>query len=175
MIRYRLILLVICLCASLVFTLNYKRTHNQIEAQAGSDENELLKAIFPAATSFESKALEGENYYLVKNGNQELGYIIKVETQGYASPIVMLVGFDKTGKIEGVEILSQQETPDLGGKIAEIKTGQDKPWFFRQFSGKNVKALDLKNIQAITGATMTSKAVTDAVRESVEEFLVKIK
>lgn len=175
MIRYGVILLVICLCASLVLSLTYKITHAKIEVQEIETEKELLDDVFPQAATFEDKMLDGKRYYIAKKDSQELGYIIKVEAKGYSSNIVMLAGFDKTGKIEGVGVLSQQETPGLGAKIAEVKAGEKDPWFFRQFAGKKIEQVDLKNIQAITAATITSKAVTDAVRKSVEEFLAKVK
>lgn len=175
MIRYGIILLVICLCASLVLSFTYKMTQSRIEAQMTADEKEALKDVFPTATSFEDKTLDGKTYYIAKKDGQELGYVIKAEAKGYSSTIVMLIGVDKTGRIEGVEVLSQQETPGLGAKIAEIKAGEKDPWFLRQFAGKKIEEVDLKNIQAITAATITSQAVTEAVRKSVEEFLVKIK
>ncbi|MDP3142780.1 MAG: RnfABCDGE type electron transport complex subunit G [Candidatus Omnitrophota bacterium] len=175
MIRYGIILLVICLCASLVLSLTYKITHAKIEAQEVETEKDLLDDVFPQAATFEDKMLDGKRYYIAEKDGQELGYIIKVEAGGYSSTIVMLAGFDKTGKIEGVEVLSQQETPGLGAKIAEVKAGEKKPWFLKQFAGKRIEEVDLKNIHAITAATITSKAATDAVRTSVEEFLAKIK
>ena len=175
MIRYGLILLIICLCASLVLSLTYKVTQAKIEAQLTADEKTALKGVFEGATSFEDRTLDDKTYYVAKKDGQELGYIIKVEAKGYSSTIVMMVGFDKNGTIEGVEVLNQQETPGLGAKIIEVKAGEKQPWFLRQFAGKKAEDLNLKNIQAITAATITSSAVIEAVKKSVEEFLARVK
>jgi electron transport complex protein RnfG len=175
MLRYGIILLSICLAASLVLSFTYKITQAHIEAQLTADEKKALGEVFPQATSFEDKTFDGKSYYLATKDSQDLGYVTKVEAKGYSSTISMLVGFDQRGAIQGVEVLSQQETPGLGAKIAEIKSGEKKPWFLTQFKGKNSAELDLKNIQAITAATITSKAVVEAVKNSVEEFLLKVK
>ena len=121
MIRYGLILFIICLCASLILSFTYKVTQAKIEAQLTADEKTALKEVFAPATSFEDRTLDDKTYYVAKKEGRELGYITKVEAKGYSSTIVMMVGFDKSGKIEGVEVLSQQETPGLGAKIIEVK------------------------------------------------------
>ncbi|MEW6008852.1 MAG: RnfABCDGE type electron transport complex subunit G [Candidatus Omnitrophota bacterium] len=175
MIKYGIILLTICLCASLVLSFTYKMTQAKIQEQLTVDEKVALKEVFPQAKTFEEKTIDGLNYYLAKKDSQDLGYIIKVQAKGYSSTIVMIVGFDKAGQIKGIEVLSQQETPGLGAKIIEIKSGESKPWFLERFKGKNAKELDLKNIQAITSATITSRAVVESIRKSIEEFLVEIK
>ncbi len=175
MIRYGLILLIICFCASLILSVTYKFTHLRIEAQQVSEEKGALDEVFPEATDFEDKAFEGRAYYLAKKEGKSLGYIIKTETKGYSAGIVMLVGFDFNGRIKGVEVLSQQETPGLGAKIVEIKQGEIRPWFLKQFAGKSASGLDLKDIQAITAATISSLAVLEGAKKSVSEFLEKIK
>jgi Na+-translocating ferredoxin:NAD+ oxidoreductase subunit D len=174
-IRNGVILVIICLGASLASSLTSKMTQARLEAQMTSDEKETLGEVFAGAASFETKTLDGKTYYLAKKDQQELGYVIKAEAQGYTSLITMMIGFDKDGTIEGVAVLSQQETPGLGDRIVEIKTGEKQPWFLRQFSGRKAGELDLKNIQAITGATVTSGAVLESVKKSVAEFLAKLK
>jgi len=175
MIRYGLILLLICLCASLVLSVTYKITQARIEEQLTAEEKEALKDVFPQAATFEVQDLNGKVYYLAKKDRQQLGYVLKTEVKGYSSNIVMLVGFDQDGTIEGVEVLSQQETPGLGAKIVEIKSGEKKPWFLQQFEGKRAEDLNLQTINAITAATISSRAVVEGVKKSVEEFLSQIK
>lgn len=174
MIRYGLILLVICFCASLVLSVTYKFTHSRIEAQDASEEKNALYEIYPEASEFVPEKIQEKTYYVAKKDNKVLGYIIKADSQGYSSVITMLVGFDPKGEIKGIEILSQTETPGLGAKISEVLSGESKPWFLTQFKGKQVKDLDLKNIQAITGATISSRAVLDGVKKSVSDFLTQI-
>lgn len=175
MIRFGLILLSICLVASLVLSVTYKFTHSRIEAQMISEEKGSLDEVFPEATGFEDKSLEGQAYYVAKKDQEDLGYVIKVETKGYSSMIKMLVGFDFQGQIKGIKILAQEETPGLGAKITELRFGENKPWFLSQFEGKNAPEIEFKDIQAITGATISSKAVLEGVKKAVNDFLSKIK
>jgi electron transport complex protein RnfG len=176
MIRYGLILLTICLCASLVLSVTYQFTHSRIEAQLINEEKESLDEVFPGATEFEQKDLGGRNYYLAKSERKDLGYIINAKTKGYGGEITMLVGFDFTGEIKGIKILTQSETPGLGAKINEVRYGEGRPWFLRQFESKNAKDLELgKNIQAITSATISSRAVLDGVKKEIAEFLSRVR
>lgn len=175
MFRYGMILFVICFCASLVLSVTYKFTHSRIEAQQITEEKSALDEVFPEADKFEDKTIDDEAYYVAKRSNQNLGYVIHVKTKGYAGIISMLVGFDFKGEIKGIKILSQEETPGLGSKIDEVKFGEKKPWFLQQFEGRLAGELDLRDIQAITGATISSKAVLEGVKKSVTDFLENTK
>lgn len=175
MLRFGIILLIICFSASLVLGVTYKFTHSRIEAQQVTEEKQALDEVFLEANKFEEKNLNGKNYYLAKKDGQELGYIIRAETKGYSGTIVMLVGFDFKGEIKGIKILTLQETPGLGSKINEVRQGEKKPWFLRQFEGRAADGLDLKGIQAISGATISSRAVLEGVKKSVTEFLTMLK
>jgi electron transport complex protein RnfG len=166
----------ICLTATLVLAVTYQITKPKIDEQLKKEEFEALKVIEPEADSFEEKIIEGTEYYEAIDNGKTIGYCIRATGHGYAGFIRMLVGIDKEGVIRGVEILEHQETPGLGARIVEIKPGEKTPWFLRQYIGKPAKDIEVrKNIDAITGATITSRAVTDAVRKAVDEFLSKVK
>jgi Na+-translocating ferredoxin:NAD+ oxidoreductase RnfG subunit len=98
----------------------------------------------------------------------QIGYVIEA-AKGYRN-INMLVGLECEIKIK---ILTHSET--RLGKVNEIRYGEKQPWFLKQFEGKSTSDLELKDIEAITAATISSKAVLDGVKKSVEEFLVKVK
>jgi electron transport complex protein RnfG len=72
----------------------------------------------------------------------------------------------KDGTITAIKILNQNETPGLGARIIE-------PEFTRQFSNKDLSALN--DIQAITGATISSRAVIEAVKKKAGEIKELIK
>lgn len=118
----------------------------------------------------------GSKTYSVFNAgmdNQITGWVIKAAGQGYADKIELLVGVDKTvNTITGLFILDQKETPGLGNKIME------KAWR-GQFSGKPIEkpltavktgADAVNEINAITGATISSKAVCDIVNQSLKNL-----
>jgi electron transport complex protein RnfG len=158
-----------------VLSVTYKFTHSRIEAQAITEEKAALDGVYPEASDFGEEKIGDETYYVAKKDNKLIGYIIRAKNRGYASTITMLVSFDPKGEIKGIKILTQEETPGLGAKINEVRYGEKKPWFLQQFEGKRAQELDLKNIQAITGATISSKAVLDGVKKSVTDFLTQIK
>jgi len=170
MIRYGLILMTICLSAALVLSFTHKLTQAKIEIQAASEEIDALKEIFPEADDFKKDPCDCKKYYEVESKNKLIGYVVKVKAKGYASDINMLVGVDLQGKIKSIKVISQNETPGLGAKVVEVKPGEDKPWFLKQFEGKKPGDLSLENIDAITAATITSEAVVSSVKEQIAEF-----
>jgi electron transport complex protein RnfG len=176
LIKFGFILGVICLSATLVLALTYQVTKPKIDAELKREEQEALKQILPEADNFLEKTIDEIDYFEAKKGDTLVGYCLKITTTGYNGFIRMIVGIDLKGIIKGVRVLEHAETPGLGGKIDEIKVGEKEPWFLEQFEGKPAKTIEVKkDIQAITGATISSRAVTDAIRETVNEFLTKVK
>jgi len=106
-------------------------------------------------------------YFVAKKDNQVIGYVVETYGKGYSSFINILVALDKDLKILGINILEHGETPGLGDEI-------DKPGFKGQFISKDLDHLVLVKgdangkIAAITGATISSRAVTKGVRAGVE-------
>lgn len=94
--------------------------------------------------------------------------------QGYAGPIEALIGIDRQGRILGVRVTSHQETPGLGDKIEHRKSD----WIFA-FNGRSLHdpappAWRVKKdggaFDQLTGATITPRAVVQAVKEGLELF-----
>lgn len=104
-----------------------------------------------------------------------LGYAYIAKGAGYSSVIETMVGVDTNGTIVGMKVLSQTETPGLGTRIEEVKYGEEKPWFQKQFIGKKADSIALEqnggSVQAITGATISSQAVTRSVVEGYHKLL----
>lgn len=114
------------------------------------------------------------------------------ERYGYSSNIQSMVGMKSDGTITGVRIISQKETPGLGAKIVEVASGKTiykaitqlfsgekeekkgiSPYFTEQFKGLKLRRMNLSDsgIQAITGATISSKAVVDSIKTKGLEIL----
>lgn len=98
-----------------------------------------------------------------------MAYIVPSETKGYGGTMKLLVAVTKSGEVVDYTILSHNETPGLGDNA-------EKEPFRSQFKGKTAEDLevvkdpsDKKHIQAMTGATISSRAVTRAVKQAVEE------
>ncbi|MBP7056380.1 MAG: RnfABCDGE type electron transport complex subunit G [Candidatus Omnitrophica bacterium] len=176
LIRFGIILGAICLASTLVLAVTYEVTKPKIEEAARREETAALKEVMSAADSFEPKTVDGMEYFVAMKDGQVLGYCLKVMGAGYGGYIRIITGIDKDGIIKGMRVLEHQETPGLGSQISEVKNGEKDPWFLRQFQGKDARAIEVrKNIDAITGATISSVAVTDAVRKTADEFLKKVR
>lgn len=208
-IKYILTLTLICFVTAVLLTGVYFLTAPKIRAQQALAEKEALEEVFPDAGYFETVNQDGRpalglaerrayfRAYSSADKKNLLGYVFKTEGKGYSSVIEAMSGMDTTGRITGIKVLAQNETPGLGAKINEIlekrtlaqaikelflnKKKQaepaEKPWFCLQFGGKRIEDLTVvktateKNIQAITGATISSRALTDSVRKRAEEIL----
>lgn len=176
LIKFGLILGTICLAATLVLAVTYEITKPKIEQQMKMEIQAALKTIIPEADSFAEKKLENIDYFEATKDASLVGYCIKAVGTGYSGYMRIMVGIDTAGTIKGVKVLEHQETPGLGSKINEIRRGEKDSWFLRQFIGKQGRTVAVKkNIDAITGATISSRAVTDAIRDAVLEFLLKVK
>lgn len=176
LLKFALVLGLICFIATMVLAVTYEVTKPKIEEQQRLEEEAALKSILPEADSFTKKQAGKIDYFEAIKDGKLVGYCVKVTGQGYSGFINMIVGVNLNGAIEGVEILQQQETPGLGANIDQTRPGEKEPYFLRQFKGK--KASDVyvkKNIDAITGATISSKAVTDSIRETVDKFMAEVK
>jgi len=182
MLKLGFILMSICLAAALVLAATYKITEPAIQAQKANEEKFALNAVMPQADEFLYKTGDRFEYYQALKDKNIVGYILKIRASGYAGDIVLLAGIDPGGVIEAIEVLSHQETPGLGARITE-------PWFLGQFKGRPATGLKMSGIhpvrnshltseaeisngvQAISGATISSRAVLDAVKKEVEDFL----
>jgi electron transport complex protein RnfG len=168
MIRYGFILSLICAVAAGLLAGMNSLTKARIVAQAQAEEENGLKEVLPDAACFE--ALKSGNdvlYYKAQNKEGKLiGVAFKAPAKGYSSLIETLVGMTADGRITAIKVLSQNETPGLGARVTEDS-------FSGQFSNKNIQGLD--GIQAITGATISSKAVIESVKKKAQEIQALLK
>ena len=109
--------------------------------------------------------LSGDNGIVKAAYGSDIGYAVLVEPNGFGGAISMMVGVDKEGKILGVSIISHAETPSLGA-IAADKTSAGEN-FRNQFIGQTGTLAVGQTVEAISGATITSKAVTEGVNAAV--------
>ena len=176
LLKFGFVLGIICLIATLVLAVTYEITRPKIEAQLKKEEQAALKEIIPNADYFDAKSADGIQYFEAVRAKNVIGYCLKITATGYCGYIRMIAGIDTKGVIKGISVLEQYETPGLGARIVEVKTGEGEPWFLKQFKGKIAANIYVqKDINAITGATISSKAVTDAVRDAAKTFFAKLK
>ncbi|HEX7510114.1 MAG TPA: FMN-binding protein [Chitinivibrionales bacterium] len=149
--------------------------HQAATANKAASEGQRMvqfKKFFPTCDGFSQLGLwtvheHSAKYFSVSCGKANMGYAIESYGKGYSSLVKVLVGVTASGEVAGIEILEQAETPGLGEQITEDD-------FKKQFAGKRLAQLVInasetgEGINAITGATISSKGVTeDAVRSAV--------
>lgn len=130
-------------------------------------QENAMKQVLPDATSFEKLKYElDENSAVTEVYSSDAGYAVKSAPKGYGGTISMIVGIDNDLKVTGIEIISQSETAGLGSKCTTSE-------FKEQFKGKTENIVVSKNaakeneIDAISSATITSKAVTKGVNDAI--------
>lgn len=189
-IKNTVILTVITLVSGLLLGMVYQITKEPIANQLEKTKQAAYVAVFDDAASFEDSGLdlsneksvlESENLTMqdvteVVNALDEsgniLGYVFGVTThEGYGGDIVISVGIANDGTVKGVEILDISETAGLGMKATT-------PEFKAQFANKNVAAFaysktgatEANEIDALSGATITSNAMTNGVNAALCYF-----
>lgn len=177
-------LTLITVVAAGVLALVNNQTAPKIQAQRRLVIERALSVALPAAKDgivvpqYEGDEVSYYRGYASKDTTKLVGYAFVAKGVGYSSTIETMVGIDTTGIIQGISILYQLETPGLGAKIEEIRYGENKPWFQRQFVGRKADKLavdkDGGEIISVTGATISSRAVTNSIREGFIELQEKI-
>lgn len=120
-----------------------------------------METILPGSTTFQKEeyTCQDANIAFVYKG--ETGYVIGTTTAGYAGPIQMLIGVSNEGSVTGLQVRSMEETFGLG---AEALTDWE---FLAQFLGTEGDVVVGTDVDAITGATVTSKAIARSVNSAV--------
>ncbi len=141
-----------------------KIAQNEIEKTA-----KLISELLPETDKVNQ--IESENaqrYQCLDESGEEIGQVVVLSSKGYGGDISVMVGFTADQTVAGIRILSSNETPGLGQKAGE-------PEFYEQYADKKVKSFIVvkskpdsdEEISAISGATITSKAVTEAVNNAI--------
>jgi len=165
-------LFVICLVCTLLLALANNVTEPKIAESAANKENASISTVLPGTTNPEEKKLGDISYRECKDDSGEvLGYVFITSAKSYGGEVQVMTGIGADGKITGVDILSINDTPGLGmnAKKDEFKNG------FKGLIGdivvqKNSADASKNEIQALTGATITSKAVSSAVNEAYANY-----
>ena len=139
--------------APAIAKLTAEKTQEAIQAvlPGGGEEIEFAPA------DLVSKVYKGEN-----------GYAIEVTPGGFDNTITMMVGVDFEGKVLGIDIIKHTETAGLGAVAdAETPAGQNFRGQFVGASGSVAVTKDGGNLDSITGATITSRAICDGVNAAL--------
>ena len=173
-------LFIICLIVSALLAGTNALTKQPIAENELKKSQEAMFAVCPDAVSFEgAKGIEAEVYKALDEAGNVIGCAIVTSAKGYGGDVSVMVGIalegeTALGKVTGVEILSHSETPGLGANAAndsflkEYKVDITASGFsvVKDGTGGGDGRID-----AITGATITSNAVTNAVNEALNIYM----
>lgn len=120
-----------------------------------------MQTILPGSYKFTQEEYVGEDANIHSVWKGETGYVVLTQTYGYAGNITMLIGVHNDGYVTGLQIRDMEETYGLG---AEALTDWE---FLAQFLRTEGDAQIGEGIDAITGATVTSKAIARSVNSAV--------
>ncbi len=175
--------MVVCAVAAIALAYTNRLTEPLIRGRVAEETQQALRELLPDADQFaEAPELfsritaqfpEIQKVYVARTKGKVSGVAFLVTTTGYGGPVTTLVGLDEGGTVRGIKVVSAaKETPGLGTQVME-------DWFQRQFENIPLDAqLSLVKgppkrageVQAITSATISSRAVVEGVRTCREAF-----
>ena len=165
-------------CAILLASYNLSSAYRQ--ARIEEELTAKMQTILPGSTTFEQEEYTGEDANIRAVYKGQTGYVVNTVTYGYAGDITMLIGVSNEGKVTGLQVRQMQETHGLGGEalwdweflaqflntsgnVAIAASGVDA---FSGASGESGTEAEVY-VDALTGATVTSKAIARSVNSAV--------
>lgn len=166
-VKFSFTLFIICFISAAFLSIVYSVTEPAIKKQAQAAEISSLRKVIPATADYKEGAVGESKLFTAFDGDKNrIGYAFLCEAQGYSGAIKIMVGTDAAGNIKGVDIVEQNETPGLGTRIQE-------QGFLSGFKGKGYN--DIRDVDTIGGATISSEAVIKAVEENLKVIIKSIK
>lgn len=187
MIKDALVLFAITLISGLLLGLVYQVTAEPRREQQERRIREACQAVFAQAESFEeisytanealARQLAGDGvkigtvYQALDSAGNPMGYVIETTSgEGYGGNITLYAGITNDGIVNGVSILTISETPGLGMRAEEVLVPQFAEKQSAVFTYTKTGSQSDGEIDAISGATITTKAVINAVNGAVSAF-----
>ncbi len=168
-----IVLVIVSLLSATSLSIVYEKTKPIIDENKEDALKKSLTEVMPTADRFEESneveeiiSEKGEGIKKVfdayDENNEKMGMVLLIDTMGFQGTIRILAGVDNSKKITGIKILEHLETPGLGERITENE-------FLEQFVNKPI-TLQGNDIDAITGATISSTAVIDTITGNVNRI-----
>ena len=161
--RLTVTLLLICAAVAAVLAGVNAITKDRIADIQAQKTQDAIAVVLPGAEGVEEIPVTGESGIVTAVYAADAGYAVQVAPGGFDGPVTMMVGISE-GKVTGISVISHGETASLGAECT-------RPDWQSQFIGTagNLQVTkDGGTIDALTGATVTSRAVTEAVNRAVE-------
>lgn len=187
MLKEAAILFAITLIAGLALGFTYQLTKEPIRIQQEKKIKEACQAVFTDASEFESleiipseedsaefkaKGVTIGNVFVAKDSDgSRMGFVIEVvSSEGYGGNIGLYMGVRNDGTLNGISILDIAETPGLGMEAENVLVPQFEGKQVTEFTYTKAGSQSDSEIDAISGATVTTEAITNAVNVGLQFF-----
>ncbi|MCD6423598.1 MAG: FMN-binding protein [Elusimicrobia bacterium] len=168
--RITFFLFAVCVVSGFLLSFFYTKSIDRIKENERKTKIEAIDKIFGNEKVLE-KEVSGKKYWVVG----DKGFAFEAKGMGFQDEIIAMIGVTKNFEIKGIVVLKCLDTPGLGAEVAGDK-------FLNQFKGKSAPFEVVRNIasgphkiQAVTGATISSKAFVKMVNSAIKEMKKKIK
>ena len=158
--KYLIPVLAIVLCAAVLLGAAFA-LKGVAESNAQAEHLRLLQTLALGSENFVVIPYAGEDANIRSIHQGETGFVIETVTQGYVGEIAMMIGVNNDGHVTGLVVRDLSETIGLG------RNALTDHEFLAQFLNTSGEAAVGENVDAITGATVTSKAVTRSVNSAI--------
>lgn len=155
----------ICIIVALMLSLINSITAPIIEQAQNAAANEALLVVLPDGKNFEEITLDASYPAAVTKGYKaDGGFVFQTSVTGKSSGLIVLIGIDTEGKIVGTKVIADQETDSYDANVFPAVEGTDGAY----------KGMDLDNFEAylVSGATLTSKAYSEAIKAALQSFVL---
>lgn len=161
------VLVAICIVAGALLGIVHEVTAPVISKVEEDRNQQIYNSLLESAQTFEDTGYTSESCTaalraLDASGN-EVGIIIVAQAKGYGGQVPIAVAFDGDGTVLSLSALSNEETPGLGSKATD-------PTYLQQYVGKPAQTLSDTDVDLVSGATISSKAVLSAFNAAVQAF-----
>ena len=157
-----------------IAAINWEKTVAAMKAVVADPEATTFSDALPNTPEMEAACLAGgatlQSVYEVQVDGAAAGYAIKVSASGSQGAIEMMVGVDGEGVVTGVSIVKHSETSGIGTKVAENEPNKAGVGMLSQFEGMSAADGTLAvgtNVDAVSGATVSSRGVTAGVNAAL--------
>jgi len=169
-----IVLTSISLVSAFLLGFTYTKTKPVADKVAQQKLENAIKAVVPEfdrlSEKYKVEGFDRLDLYTAYKGEEVVGTAVKtVSSKGFSGDVWIMAGFDSEGKIFNTSILEHKETPGLGTKMADSK-------FKEQVNGKDLQTFKLTvkkdggEIDAITAATISSRAFCDAIQTAFDAY-----
>lgn len=169
MLKPVVVLVVICVIASAGLAVTNQFTAPIIAEQQAAAANQAYLVVVPGADNFEEVTdFATTNVQAVMKATNGAGWAIKASAKGFGGDVPVVVGFDAEGNIVGIQFMENSETAGYGQKL--VDGSAEGTAFAQQFIGLAGTQEIGKGVDALSGATVSSKAAVAAINTAVNCF-----